>query len=69
MMDFIWFNTDFTDVGHSSKSQPSLIQDVDSTLRLIASWKYIITTDLSLEFQPNPLMEGLYEILRCGNPS
>ena len=32
--------TAFSDVGRYSKPQPSLMPDVDSTLRTIAQWKY-----------------------------
>ena len=42
--------TAFTDVGRYSKPQPSLMPDVDSTLRKIAQWKHIATTDLSNAF-------------------
>jgi hypothetical protein len=47
--------TAFTDVGRYSKPQPSLMPDVDSTLRQIAQWKYIITTDLTSAFYQIPL--------------
>lgn len=47
--------TSFTDVGHYSKLQPSLMPDVDSTLLKIASWKYIIVSDLSKAFYQIPL--------------
>jgi hypothetical protein len=39
--------TAFADVGRYSKPQPSLLPDVDSTLRTIAKWKYIIVSDLT----------------------
>ena len=42
--------TAFSDVGRYSKPQPSLMPDVDSTLRTIAQWKYIIKTDLTSAF-------------------
>ena len=42
--------TAFSDVGRYSKLQPSLMPDVDSTLRTIAQWKYIIKTDLTSAF-------------------
>ena len=42
--------TAFADVGHYSKPQPSLMPDVDSTLRLIAQWKHIAATDLTSAF-------------------
>jgi hypothetical protein len=47
--------TAFADVGRYSKPQPSLMPDVDSILRQIASWKYIITSDLTLAFHQIPL--------------
>ena len=34
--------TAFADVGRYSKPHPSLMPDVDSTLRLIAQWKHIV---------------------------
>lgn len=42
--------TAFTDIAKFSKPQPSLMPDVDSILRTIGSWKYIIKTDLSKAF-------------------
>ena len=47
--------TAFTDVGRYSKPQPSLMLDVDSTLRTIAQWKYMIQTDLTSAFYQIPL--------------
>ena len=47
--------TAFADVGRYSKPQPSLMPDVDSTLRTIARWKHIITTDLTKAFYQIPL--------------
>ena len=47
--------TAFADVGRYSKPQPSLLPDVDSTLRTIAQWKYIIVSDLISEFFQIPL--------------
>ena len=47
--------TAFADVGRYSKPQPSLLPDVDSTLRLIAQWSYIIVTDLTSAFYQIPL--------------
>ena len=47
--------TDFADVGRYSKPQPSLMPDVDSTLRTIAPWKYIIKSDLTSAFYQIPL--------------
>ena len=47
--------TAFADVGRYSKPQPALLPDVDSTLRLVAQWKHIITTDLTSAFYQIPL--------------
>lgn len=47
--------TSFGDVGRYSKPQPSLLSDVDSTLRQISQWKYLITSDLSSAFYQIPL--------------
>ncbi|XP_069110407.1 uncharacterized protein [Argopecten irradians] len=50
--------TAFEDVGRYSKPQPSLMPDVDSTLRTIAQWKYIIVTDLTSAFYQIPLSKA-----------
>ena len=47
--------TAFTEVAKYSKPQPSLMPDIDSTLRTIAKWKYIIVSDLSSAFYQIPL--------------
>ena len=47
--------TDFTTVGRFCKPQPSLLPDVESTLRIIGSWKYIIVTDLTKAYFQVPL--------------
>ena len=47
--------TAFSDVGLYSKPQPSLMPDVDSILRLIALWKYIVSNDLTNAFYQIPL--------------
>lgn len=47
--------TAFGEVGRYSKPQPSLMPDVDSTLRQIGQWKHIITTDLTSAFYQIPL--------------
>lgn len=50
--------TAFADVGRYSKPQPSLMPDVDSTLRNIAQWKYIIQSDLTSAFYQIPLSKS-----------
>ena len=47
--------TAFADVGRYSKPQPSLMPDVDSTLRQLGQWKHIIATDLTSAFYQIPL--------------
>lgn len=50
--------TAFADIGRYSKPQPSLLPDVESTLRTIAKWKYIIVSDLTSEFHQIPLSKS-----------
>ena len=47
--------TAFAEVGQYNKPQPSLMPDVDSILRTIGQWKYIIVSDLSNAFYQIPL--------------
>lgn len=47
--------TSFGEVGHYSKPQPSLMPNVDNTLRDLARWNYIIQTDLLQSFYQIPL--------------
>ena len=47
--------TAFADVGRYSKPQPSLLPDVDSTLRNIARWRYLITSGLTSAFFQIPI--------------
>ena len=50
--------TAFADVGRYSKPQPSLLPDVDSTLRTIAKWKYIIVFDRTSALYQIPLAKS-----------
>lgn len=47
--------TAFSDVGRYAKPQPSLMPNVDSTLRQIGQWTFIISTDLTKAFYQIPL--------------
>ena len=49
------FVTAFTEVGKYCKPQPSLMPNVNSTLRSIARWKHIVKTDLTVAFYQIPL--------------
>jgi len=50
--------TAFADVGRYCKPSPSMMPDVDGTLRIIGSWKYIAVTDLTSAFYQIPLSEA-----------
>jgi hypothetical protein len=56
--------TAFADVGRYSKPQPSLMPDIDSTLRTIARWKYVIVSDLTSAFYQIPLSKESFKY--CG---
>ena len=60
--------TAFADVGRYSKPQPSLMSDVDSTLRHIAQWKHIITTDLTSAFYQIPLSRASMKYCGVATP-
>ena len=45
----------FSEVGQYAKPQPSLMPDVNSTLRYLAQWKFIITADLTSALYQIPL--------------
>ena len=47
--------TALAEVGQYAKPQPSLMPEVESTLHTIASWQYIISTDLTSAFYQIPL--------------
>ncbi|XP_060576734.1 uncharacterized protein LOC132734055 [Ruditapes philippinarum] len=49
--------TAFADVGRYAKPQPSLMPDVDTILRTIGQWTYIIVTDLTSAFYQIPLLK------------
>ena len=58
--------TAFADVGRYSKPQPSLMPDVDSTLRHIAQWKYVCISDLFVKcVLPDSFGAKLDEVLWC----
>ena len=60
--------TTFAEVGRYSKPQPSLMPDVDSTLRSIARWKYLITSDLTSAFYQIPLSKSSLKYCRVATP-
>ena len=60
--------TAFSDVGRYSKPQPSLMPDVDSTLRTDAQWNYIIKTDLTNAFFQIPLAKQSMKFCGIATP-
>ena len=60
--------TAFSDVGRYSKPQPSLMPDVDSTLRQIACWKYIVVSDLTSAFYQIPLAKESMQFCGVATP-
>ena len=60
--------TAFADVGRYSKPQPSLMPDVDSTLRNIAQWKYLISSDLTSAFYQIPLSRSSMKYCGVATP-
>ena len=60
--------TAFADVGRYSKPQPSLMPDVDSTLRHIAKWKHLIVTDLTSAFYQIPLAQDSMKYCGVATP-
>ena len=60
--------TSFADVGRYSKPQPSVMPDVDSTLRHIAQWKHLIATDLTSAFYQIPLSQNSMKYCGVATP-
>ena len=59
--------TAFTEVGKYCKPQPTLLPTVDSTLRTIANWKFLIKTDLKSAYYQIPLSKESMKY--CGTVS
>ena len=60
--------TALADVGRYSKPQPSLMPDVDSTLRTIAPGKYVIKSDLTRAFYQIPLSKDSMKYCGVATP-
>jgi len=56
--------TAFAEVGKYCKPQPSLLPTVDSTLRTLANWKFIVSTDLKSAYYQVPL--NINSMKYCG---
>jgi hypothetical protein len=60
--------TSFGEVANYCKPQPSLMPSVDTVLRDIASWKYIIVTDLLKSFYQIPLAKASMKYCGVATP-
>lgn len=60
--------TAFGEVGRYAKPQPSLMPNVDSVLRDIGKWRYIITTDLLQSFYQLPLAQSSMKFCGIATP-
>ena len=60
--------TAFSEVGKYCKPQPSLLPDVDSTLRSIAQWKYIVKSDLTSAYYQIPLQKDSMKYCGIATP-
>jgi hypothetical protein len=60
--------TSFGEVAQFSKPQPSLMPNVDDTLRAIAKWDYIIVTDLLQSFYQIPLAHSSMKYCGVSTP-
>jgi len=60
--------TSFGEVGTYSKPQPSLMPNVDKVLRDIASWNYIIVSDLLKSFYQIPLAQSSMKYCGVATP-
>ena len=60
--------TAFSEVGSYCKPQPSLLPDVDSTLRTIGQWKYIVKSDLTSAYFQIPLQKDSMKYCGIATP-
>ena len=60
--------TAFGEVGQYSKPQPSLMPDVNSVIRTIGQWKYIIVADLTSAFYQIPLSRASMKYCGVATP-
>ena len=60
--------TAFSDVGRYSKPQPSLMPDVESTLRTIGRWRYIIVSDMTSAFYQIPVSKSSMKYCGVATP-
>ena len=60
--------TAFAEVGRYCKPQPSLMPNVDSTLRSIARWKFLIKSDLTSAYYQIPLSKDSMKYCGVATP-
>ena len=60
--------TDFSPVSQYCKPQPSLMPDVESTLRTIGGWRFLISTDLTKAYHQLPLSRASMKFCGVSTP-
>ena len=60
--------TAFADVARYSKPQPSLMPDVNTTLRTVTPWRYLIKTNLTQAFYQIPLSQSSLKYCDVATP-
>lgn len=60
--------TDFSSVSQYCKPQPSLMPDVESTLRTIGGWRFLISTDLTKAYHQLPLTRSSMKFCGVSTP-
>ena len=58
------FVTAFTEVGKYTKPQPALMSDINASLRQIAEWEWVITTDMSSSY--HQMFLNVHSMKYCG---
>ena len=60
--------TDFSSIGQYCKPQPSMLPDVESTLRTIGGWRYLISTDLTKAYHQLPVSKSSMKYCGVSTP-
>ena len=60
--------TAFTELGHFTKPQPSLISNVDDVIRSLGQFKWIVKADLSQAYYQVPLDKSSYKYVGVSTP-
>ena len=60
--------TDFSSIGRYCKPQPSMLPDVESTLRTIGGWRYLISTDVTKAYHQVPMSKSSMKYCGVSTP-